>query len=179
MSRIVKSVFISYRHTTGSAWALAISQNLTNHGYDVFFDYQGIAGGDFEHVIQENIKARAHFLILLTPSALERVDHPGDWLRREIETALEYRRNIVPLMLEGFDFATPSIGNRLIGSLASLKRYQGLTVPVEYFNEAMTRLRVKHLNVAVEAVVHPRSVQKLHRPQFRRFSCGPVVSSCS
>jgi hypothetical protein len=113
MSRIEKTVFISYRRSGGSGWALAIAQNLTHHGYDVFFDYLGIASGDFEQVILENIRARAHFLVLLTPSALERVNQPNDWLRREIETALEHRRNIVPLMLEGFDFATPSIGNSL------------------------------------------------------------------
>jgi len=157
MGRIEKTVFISYRRSTGAVWALAISQNLTHYGYDVFFDYQGIKSGDFEQVILENIKARAHFLVLMTPSALERADQPGDWLRREIEAALEHRRNIVPLMLEGFDFATPSIGNHLTGTLAPLKRYNGLTVPVEYFDEAMSRLRAHHLNVEVGAVLHPPS----------------------
>ena len=44
---------------------------------------------DFEHVILGNIKAPAHFLVVLTPSALERCDEPADWLRREIETALD------------------------------------------------------------------------------------------
>src|SRR5688500_9351362 len=117
MGRIEKTVFISYRRSTGGAWALAIAQHLTHNGYDVFFDIKGIDSGDFEQVILENIKARAHFLILLTPSALERADEPGDWLRREIETALQHRRNVVPLMLEGFDFATPSIRRHLTGTL--------------------------------------------------------------
>jgi hypothetical protein len=98
MSLVEKTVFISYRRTN-APWALAIYQDLTHNGYDVFFDYLGIASGDFESIILENIRARAHFLILLTPSALERCGEPGDWLRREIETALEARRNIVPLML--------------------------------------------------------------------------------
>ena len=35
MLRVEKTVFISYRHTN-AAWALAVSQNLTHHGYDVF-----------------------------------------------------------------------------------------------------------------------------------------------
>ena len=100
MERVEKTAFLSYRRTN-IPWALAISQNLTHHGYDVFFDYNGIASGDFESVILENIKARAHFLVVLTPSALERCDDPADWLRREIETALANQRNIVPLMLEG------------------------------------------------------------------------------
>src|ERR1700686_3033496 len=103
MERIEKTVFISYRRTN-IPWALAIFQSLTYHGYDVFFDYIGIASGDFERVILGNITARAHFLVLLTPSALERCGDPADWLRREIETALRGQRNIVPLMLEGCGF---------------------------------------------------------------------------
>ena len=50
------------------------------------------ASGDFERVILENITARAHFLVLLTPSALERCDDPSDLFRREIETALDSQR---------------------------------------------------------------------------------------
>ena len=65
MDRIEKTVFISYRRSNVS-WALAIFQSLTHHGYDVFFDFDGIASGDFERVILENIRARAHFLVLLT-----------------------------------------------------------------------------------------------------------------
>ena len=55
MSRVEKTVFISYRRTSAS-WALNIYQHLTQHGYDVFFDFIGIASGDFERVILENIK---------------------------------------------------------------------------------------------------------------------------
>src|SRR5271166_2366099 len=116
MERIEKTVFLSYRRTN-APWALAISQNLTHHGYDVFFDFNGLASGDFEGVILGNIRARAHFVVLLTPSALERCGEPEDWLRREIETAQEIKRNIVALMLEGFNFGTPSIASQLTGAL--------------------------------------------------------------
>jgi TIR domain len=101
MDRIEKTVFLSYRRTN-FPWAHTIFRELTHHGYDVFMDYTGIASGDFEQVILGNITSHAHFIVLLTPSALERCHEPGDWLRREIETAIENRRNIVPLMLEGF-----------------------------------------------------------------------------
>ena len=156
MERIEKTVFISYRRTN-IPWALAIFQNLTQYGYDVFFDYNGIASGDFEGVILGNITARAHFLVLLTPSALEHCGEPADWLRREIETALGSRRNIVPLMLEGFDFGSPKIASQLTGKLATLKSYNGLSIPPEYFLEAMGRLREKFLNVPLAAVLHPAS----------------------
>ena len=156
MERIEKTVSISYRRTN-VPWALAIFQNLTQQGYDVFFDYEGIASGDFERVILGNINARAHFLVLLTPSALERCGDPADWLRREIETALGSQRNIVPLMLEGFDFGTPEIARQLTGALAALKHYNGLSIPPAYFLEAMERLSSRYLNVPLAAVLHPAS----------------------
>jgi hypothetical protein len=45
MERIENTVFLSYRHTN-APWALAIFQNLTDHGYDVFFDFSGVASGE-------------------------------------------------------------------------------------------------------------------------------------
>jgi hypothetical protein len=146
MALIEKTVFLSYRRTN-SFHALAIYQDLTYHGYDVFFDFISIAGGDFEQVILENITSRAHFLVLLTPSALEHCDNPADWLRREIEMALDNQRNIVPLMLERFDFSTPKIATQLTGKLAEVTRYNALRITPEFFFEAMERLRSRYLNV--------------------------------
>jgi hypothetical protein len=152
--RIENTVFISYRRTN-LPWALAVYQNLTSHGLDVFFDYQSINSGDFEQIIVGNIKARAHFLILLTPSALERCKDPGDWLRREIETALDVKRNIVPLFLEGFDFGNQKVAPSLTGKIELLKNYNGLNIPADYFDEAMERLRNRFLNVSLDTVLHP------------------------
>src|SRR5689334_6649082 len=154
MRSVEKTVFVSYRRTN-APWALAIFQNLTQHGFDVFFDFSGVASGEFVTVILENIKARAHFVVLLTPSALARCRDAGDWFRREIETALESRRNIVPLMLEGFDFATHSIAQHLTDTLYPLKSYNSLRIPVDYFLEGMTRLRERYLNVPLHTVAHP------------------------
>ncbi len=156
MGRVEKTVFISYRRTN-LPWALAIYQNLTAHGCDVFFDYESLSSGDFEQSILSNIRARAHFLVVLTPSALERCVNPDDWLRREIETALDEKRNIVLLFLEGFNFGSPSISNQLTGKLEKLKNYNGLNIPADFFNEAMERLISRHLDVTLDAVLHPVS----------------------
>jgi tetratricopeptide (TPR) repeat protein len=155
MARVEKTVFISYRRTN-APWVLAISQYLTHSGYDVFVDYTGVASGDFETVIVENIRAHAHFVVVLTPSALERCGDPNDVFRREIEAALDSKRNIVPLMLEGFDFDTPSIAKQLTGKLALLRKYNAMTVSAEYFESTMEKLR-KFLSVALETVVRPAS----------------------
>lgn len=159
MGRIEKTVFISYRRTN-IPWALAIYQNLTMHGYDVFFDYQSIDSGDFEKVILDNIKARAHFIVVLTPSALDRCKEPNDWLRREIETAIDEKRNIVPLMMEGIDFGSPRVVQALNGKLALLNSKNGLPIYAAYFFEGMEKLRNRYLNVSLDNIsVQPLSAE--------------------
>jgi hypothetical protein len=59
---------------------------------------------------------------------LDRLNEPGDWLRREIEIAIEEKRNIVPVFFRGFRFGTPSASETLTGKLRNLSRYNGLNV---------------------------------------------------
>jgi tetratricopeptide (TPR) repeat protein len=169
--RIEKTVFISYRRTNFYT-ALAVYQDLTAHGYDVFFDFQSIDSGDFEKAITENVKAKAHFLIILSPSALERCNEPDDWLRREIELAIDEGRNIVPLMMEGFDFGSPSVKETLSGKLNMLKRYNGLRLVADYFFEAMEKLRERYLKVALQDIhLHPLN------PAAKEFTEANKISS--
>jgi formylglycine-generating enzyme required for sulfatase activity len=158
MARIEKTVFISYRRKDIS-WALAVYQDLTHQGYDVFFDYTSIPSGDFEQIIISNIKARAHFVLILTPTALDRCNKPGDWLRREIETAINEKRNIIPLFFNGFKFGSVSVSKQLTGKLKNVSRYNGMNVHQDYFREAMERLRTQYLNVPLDAVLHPLSAE--------------------
>jgi tetratricopeptide (TPR) repeat protein len=176
IAKIEKTVFLSYRRTNAS-WALAIFHDLTRHGFDVFFDFHGIASGDFERVILNNIEGRAHFVVLLTPSALEKCGDPADWFRREIETALKTRRNIVPLMLEGFDFGANGIAQHLAGALAPLQAYNALRIPAEYFDEAMKRLRERFLNVPLDAVLHPvtAAARRAAKAQQTAAAAKPAV----
>ena len=158
MARIEKTVFISYRRADVYT-ALAVYENLKNQGYDVFFDYRSISSGDFEQIITGNIRARAHFLLILTPTALDRCNEPGDWLRREIETAIDEQRNIVPLLFRGFRFGDPSVAEKLTGKLKNVGRYNGLNVHEDYFEEAMHRLRTQYLNIPLNTVLHPVSTE--------------------
>jgi len=168
MGRIERTVFISYRRT--NFWiAFAVYQNLTARGYDVFIDYKNIKSGDFEQVIVGNIKARAHFIIILTPSALEKCNEPNDWLRREIELALESKRNIVPLVFEGFEFNNPINVNALTGKMEKLKYYNALSVPILYFETAMERLHNDFLNITLEAVLHPLSIDTENQHRYNKL----------
>ena len=166
MARIEKTVFISYRRTDVYT-ALAVYENLKNQGYDVFFDYRSVSSGDFEQIISSNIRARAHFILILTPTAFDRLDEPGDWLRREIEIAINEKRNIIPLFFKGFQFGVPSVSEKLTGKLKNLSRYNGLNVHEDYFDEAMYRLRTQYLSKPLDTVLHPVSntVQKIVREE--------------
>lgn len=158
MASIEKTVFISYRRKD-SYEALAVYQYLTSRQYDVFLDYTSIPSGDFEQIIVSNIKARAHFVLILTPTALDRCSEPGDWLRREIETAIDEKRNIIPLFFEDFSFSAPGVAEKLTGKLGAIRRYNGLDIPAGYFTEAMERLCEKYLNIPLDAVLHPVSTE--------------------
>ena len=176
MERIDKTVFISYRRLAAPWAAHVIFNDLTSHGYDVFIDFNGIASGDFEEVIVGSIKASAHFLVLLTPTTLERCGDPADLFRREIETAIAARRNIVPIMLDGFDFSSPGIDGQLWDTLATLKGYNGLKVlPGEYLSAAMQLLRDKYLNVQIDTVLHPASDSPRNTANETKKSVGAYM----
>jgi hypothetical protein len=95
------TVFLSYRRDVSGPMAYLVRNDLVRHGFDVFMDVGSLGGGEFEPAILREIEARTHFLVLLEPGSLDRVDEPGDWLRREIAHALTHRRNIVPLLAGG------------------------------------------------------------------------------
>jgi hypothetical protein len=162
MSESDKSVFISYRRKLGAGWARAILQDLKAHGYDVFVDVESIDSGSFERVILNQIEARAHFLLLLTPGSLDRCTEPEDWLRREIHHAIQLERNIVPLTLEQFSFANHA--DNLPAALAPLTKYNALAIYHDYFDQGMTKLRDRFLKQPVVGVIKP--TPKADRPKF-------------
>jgi Flp pilus assembly protein TadD len=151
MSKVEKSVFISYRRAN-IYQARAVYQDLRANDYDVFMDYENADSGAFEQIILSQIKARAHFVVILTPIALQRCINPEDWLRREIETAIDQTRNIVPVMMGGFNW--DNMRHHLVGRMAVLHHYNGVTVSDEYFYASMEKLR-RFLNIPIDAVLHP------------------------
>jgi tetratricopeptide (TPR) repeat protein len=138
MSDPQKTVFISYRRSVSWQTARLIFFSLRERGYDVFMDVENIDNGTFDTVILNQIAARVHFLLILTPGSVERCKEPGDWLRREIEHAMDLNRNIVPILAHDFSFnGTESY---LTGKLSNLSRYNGPTLYHEYFDAAIEKL---------------------------------------
>ncbi|MBN1201015.1 MAG: tetratricopeptide repeat protein [Anaerolineae bacterium] len=156
MSDSDKTVFISYRRGVSWATARLIFQDLRDHGFDVFMDVESIDSGTFDTIILNQIAARGHFVVILAPGTLERCAEPGDWLRREIERALNLKRNIVPVLTNRFEFDDKAKAC-LTGKLADLARYNGVTIYPDFYEAAMDKLRTRFLKQPVKGRVVPAS----------------------
>jgi TPR repeat protein len=102
MSQQKPGVFISYRRETGSTLARLLSDFLEVQGFDPFLDVDGLTSGHFDKQILLEIESRPHFLLVCTRGALDRCSQDGDWVRLEVAHAISTRRNIVPVLEQGF-----------------------------------------------------------------------------
>jgi tetratricopeptide (TPR) repeat protein len=152
--QVEKTVFISYRRTNVYT-AIAVYQNLKANGYDVFLDFESIDSGAFSQVILNQIAARAHFILLATPSALQECYLPEDRLRKAIEFAVDTKRNIISLMFDKFDYEM--IEPYLEGKLKLLTRYPTLEISISYFHDAVKQLH-QLLNKTITVTRSPISL---------------------
>src|SRR5262245_55174010 len=152
------TVFLSYRRNVSSFIARAVFQHLRQHGYDVFMDVESIDSGQFETIILTQIAARTHFLVILTQGTLEGCQEPHDWLRREIEYALDRGRNVVPILVNDFHFDA-NTDAYLTGRLHDLPSYNGLPLPQNFFDAAMERLRTRFLKLPAQGDITPAPPQ--------------------
>lgn len=133
------SVFISYRRgAAGDRFARLIQQTLKHRGYDVFLDVESLDAGKWAEKILPEVAERSHFLLLLTPGAMDRCANRQDWMRREFESALEHERNIVPLCDESLDL--PELKRSCPDCMKRVFDFQYVTVPHVNFDQAIDRL---------------------------------------
>lgn len=138
MSKMRKKydIFISYRREGGSEMAKHLRDTLTERGYRVFLDVESLGRGPFNTALYDVIDNARDFLLILSPGALDRCFNEGDWVRHEIERALEKGKNIVPVMLK--DFAFPET---LPDSIDSIRMQNGPAgTNIEYYDAYVTRL---------------------------------------
>ena len=104
-------IFISYRRDGGKELARPLKSELERRGYRVFLDFDELKDGIFDRRIMEAIDSSPIFMVVLSPHSLDRCANAGDWVRREIEYALEHDRHFIPvnpdLSFEGFPTDIP------------------------------------------------------------------------
>jgi len=96
--------FISYRRDSGGVLARLVKEALEHGGCDAFLDVDDLGPGHYDRKLLVQIEERPNFVLLCTPGALDRCGEVGDFLQMEIARALQTGRNIVPLVVEGFEW---------------------------------------------------------------------------
>ena len=133
--KVEYDIFISYRKDGGRDTARSIKQQLQLLGYNnIFFDYNSIRDGFFDTQILDAIYSCKDFLLLLTPESMDRCANEGDWVAREIRTALKYNCKIIPMAVQS-NFPWPS---NFPKDLCKIKNIQQLVN--EYFEDSIERL---------------------------------------
>jgi tetratricopeptide (TPR) repeat protein len=141
-------IFISYRREETAAYAGRLFDRLSDHfGEDrVFMDVDSIAiGVDFTEAVIEAVSGCVILLALIgrdwstvaDSRGKRRLDNPDDFVRIEIEAALQRDIRVVPVLVDG---ASLPQADDLPSSLRSLTRRQALEVSHTSFRSEVARL---------------------------------------
>jgi hypothetical protein len=141
-------IFISYRREETAAQAGRLYDHLSNRfGEDrVFMDIDSIAiGSDFTKAVIDAVSGCNILLALIGPSwsaitdtkGIRRIDYPQDFVRVEIETALQRDIRIIPVLVDG---AVLPQSADLPSSLRPLILRQALEISHTSFRSQMSRL---------------------------------------
>lgn len=134
-------IFISYRRSSYET-ANLIATRLKVAGYSVFFDVETLRSGKFNEQLFSVIQQCKDFLLVLPPEALDRCINEDDWVRLEVMCALKHNKNIIPILLNGFQWP-----KTMPSGMEELKNYQALTASsIEYFDLSLERLQKKYLH---------------------------------
>ena len=105
-------IFVSYRRedAAGDAGRLADHLHRRFGAARVFLDIETIdPGADFVQVLRDSLQETAAMLVVIGPRWLSlrnadgtrRIDDPGDFVRMEVETALDRGIPVVPVLVQG------------------------------------------------------------------------------
>ncbi len=141
-------VFISYRREDSGGFAGRIYDRLTKSlGHDnVFFDVDSIAPGvDFVDTLNDRLGRCDALVAVIGRSWLSladtdnhrRLDDPNDYVRLEIEAALQRSIRVIPVLVDG---ATLPKSGDLPETLAKLTRRQAIEISLARFDSDVERL---------------------------------------
>ena len=96
--------FISYRRAGGGHIAARVYDYLRLKGFAPFYDITGMSAGRFDEQLLRHLTGSLNYVLILSRGALDRCQNEGDWVYREIVTAIEYNLNVAVLIEEGFAY---------------------------------------------------------------------------
>ena len=130
-------VFISYRRDGGEAMAQLIHDRLVSAGVDVFYDIDDLnSSSPFDSMLFHKIEESNDIVLILPPQALDRCRYENDWVRQEIRHAMLLKKNIIPVMMRGFEFPSD-----LPEDIKDVSRFNGVRMDsMEYLDAKIERI---------------------------------------
>lgn len=132
-----KTTFISYRRETGSIMARIVQSELKKRGHLSFLDVDDLGPKQFGERLLREIESVPNFVVVLSPGSMDRCQSQEDWLRREISHAITTHRNIVPLMVDEFQYPPKE---KIPDDLEELLHHNGVNYSHEYFAATFDKL---------------------------------------
>jgi hypothetical protein len=180
-----KRVFISYRRSDSAGYAGRLYDTLKNYfGEDrIFFDVDTIKPGvDFEQKIKTELDSSSAILVLIGSHWLEvkdasgkpRLDNPNDYIRLEVETALNKNIAVIPVLLQGV--LIPS-ENELPEELHGLSKRNAIKLSDENWNSDLNLLTAVLKNIlGVSGSVKEQRIKRYRQVVFALSLFGVVLS---
>jgi hypothetical protein len=93
------SIFISYKRSESSAFALLMEDRLSQANLSPFLDKQLQAGDDWQAELEQKIANSDYVILILAKKTLE-----SDVTIKEIAWALHYKKTLIPIWHNKFEF---------------------------------------------------------------------------
>lgn len=124
-------IFISYRRSDGTEKARILDLAFSIDNCRTFLDVKSLGVSVFDKKLEAAVLDAPIFVMVLTPDYFKRCNDKEDWVRREIELALDNSKVIIPINYNGVlkgvpDYLDEEFRNR-IGCHNFLDLYQGYT----------------------------------------------------
>ena len=134
-------VYICYRRGGGETMAAMLRDRLSDEGCTVFLDFECLNTRTFDDSLYPVIEQCTDFLVICTAGCMERCKNDDDWIRKEISFAIQKQKNIVPVLLRGFDW--PKV---LPADIAALPTYAGVELSgYKDLNVMLRKLTERHM----------------------------------
>ncbi len=135
-------IFISYRREGADETARHLYDLLTRDGYKVSYDRDTLRNGDFNIEILKRISECNDFILLcdahvFDKTVIQKIPKENDWLRTELAEALSLNKNVIPVMLTGFNQFPADLPE----DISKVKFKNGPQYDVTYFNAFYERLK--------------------------------------
>jgi len=117
--------------------ARIVQSELKKRGHLSFLDVDDLGPKQFGERLLREIESVPNFVVVLSPGSMDRCEEHEDWLRREIAHAIMTHRNIVPLIVDEFQYPTKK---EIPDDLEELLHHNGITYSPEYFDATFDKL---------------------------------------